>query len=144
MFPMLVYISHVSPIIKTSEDRNKNCFNLPGPITTTDFLSAKKSELTFAKKIVAQTFSLHQFINECSLFNITNTSVLVFNLQEEITVTENDKDLQLQKAIFKDNTDKISGVFFESAIKKISEGTCYNSTKMRVQKYQAGPVLKSA
>ena len=54
-------------------------------IIVTDFSYAKrkkKNRTYFEKNIVAQTFSVHQIINECSLFDIVNVSVLVFNLQE--------------------------------------------------------------
>lgn len=46
----------------------------------------KKNRTYFEKNIVAQTFSVHQIVNECSLFDIVNVFVLAFNLQEEITV----------------------------------------------------------
>ena len=75
-------------------------------IVITDFSSSKKTEL-FEKNLVAQTFTVHHTIN-------VNLSVLVFSLHEEITVKKDEKDLQSRKIILKDNTDKISGVFFES------------------------------
>ena len=45
--------------------------------------------------------------------------------------------------MLKDNTEKISGVFFEEIIDQIKEGACYDLSKMRVQKYQEERVLKS-
>ena len=54
-----------------------------------------------------------------------------------------DKSLRVKKAMLKDNTEKISGVFFEELIDQIKEGACYDLSKMRVQKYQEEPVLKS-
>ena len=93
-------------------------------IRVTDFSSEKKTELTFEK-------------------NIINVFVLVFNLQEQITVKTEVKDLRLRKAILKDNRDKNLGVFFESTMDEISEGACYNLTKTRVQKYHDERVLES-
>ena len=51
--------------------------------------------------------------------------------------------MRLRKASLKDNTDKISGVFFEATIDMISEEGCYELTKMRVQKYHDQRILKS-
>ena len=45
--------------------------------------------------------------------------------------------------MLKDNTEKISGVFFEEIIDQIKERACYDLSKMRVQKYQEERVLKS-
>ena len=91
-------------------------------IIITDFMSAKKTELTFEKNIIAETSTIHQVINECSLYDIANASVLVCNLQEEFSVKKEDKSLQVKKAILKDNTEKISGVSFEEIIDQIKEG----------------------
>ena len=55
-------------------------------IIITDFTSAKKTDLTFEKNIIAETSTIHQVINECSLYDVVNVSVLVYNLQEEFSV----------------------------------------------------------
>ena len=60
-------------------------------IIITDFTSAKKTELTFEKNIIAETSTIHQVLNECSLYDIVNVSVLVYNLQEEFSVKKEDK-----------------------------------------------------
>ena len=112
-------------------------------IIITDFSSAKKIELTFEKNIVAQTFTVNQIINECALYDIINTSALIFNLQDEIQVQKDGKSLRLRKASLKDHTDIISAVFFETTIDKITEEGCYDLTKMRVQKYDDQRILKS-
>ena len=112
-------------------------------IIITDFTSAKKTELTFEKNIIAETSTIHQVINECSLYDIVNVSVLVYNLQEEFSVKKEYKSLRVKKAMLKDHTEKISGVFFEEIIDQIKEGACYDLSKMRVQKYQEERVLKS-
>lgn len=86
---------------------------------------------------------MHLIINECFLFDIFSVSVLVFNLQEKITVKKDGKGLRLRKVILKDNTDKISALLFALTIYKVSDGTCYNLTRMRVKKYHDERVLKS-
>ena len=52
-------------------------------------------------------------------------NLFLFLISKKITVTKDGKNLRLGKAILKDNTDKLSGVFFESTIDEITEGACY-------------------
>ena len=68
--------------------------------------------------------------------------MLVFNLQEPTTVVKDGKPLQLSSAMIKDSTDKMPIIIFESLIKQISEGSCYDMTKMRVQRYLDERTLK--
>ena len=77
------------------------------------------------------------------MFDIFSVSVLVFNLQEQITVKKDGKGLWLRKVILKDNADKISGLLFVLTIYKVSDGSCYNLIRMRVKKCQHKRVLKS-
>ena len=71
-----------------------------------------------------------------------NISALVFNLQEPITVTKDGKLLQLRGGMTKDSTDKMPIIIYESLIKQISEGSCYDMTNMRVQRYLDKRTLK--
>ena len=64
------------------------------------------------------------------------------NLQEPTNVMKYGKPLRLRRGMIKDSTDKMPIIISESLIEQLSEGSCYNMTNMRVQRYLDGRILK--
>ena len=86
------------------------------------FTSAKQIDLHFEKKITKK-FSIKSIINECTLYDIVDISVPVFNLQELTTVVKDGKPLRLRRGMIKNNSDKMPIIIFESLIEQKEIGT---------------------
>ena len=86
------------------------------------FTSAKQIDLHFEKK-TTKKFSIKSIINECTLYDIVDISVPVFNLQELITVVKDGKPLRLRRGMIKDSSDKMPIIIFESLIEQKEIGT---------------------
>ena len=70
--------------------------------------------------------------------------MLLFNLQEEpTTAVKDDKPLRLRRGMTKDSTDKMPIITFESLTEQISEGSYYDMTNIRVQRYVDERILKT-
>ena len=86
------------------------------------FTSAKQIDLHFEKK-TTKKFSIKSIINECTLYDIVDISVPVFNLQELTTVVKDGKPLPLRRGMIKDSSDKMPIIIFESLIEQKEIGT---------------------
>lgn len=113
-------------------------------IIVSDFSSVKKTDLAFGKKEIPKQFStVADVYNEKALYDIVNVSGFVFNLEEESSVTKDGKQIRIRKGKFKDHSDTIQIVLFESFIDKILNENCYDLSDLRVQKFDDIRVLKS-
>ena len=110
----------------------------------TDFSSVKKTELNFGKTEMKASFStVESIMNEHAIYDIINIHGLLYNFQDEETVTKDGKPLRIKKGMLKDETDAIQVVFFGDLIDSIVENRCYDLCKFRVQKFEQVRVLKS-
>lgn len=71
-------------------------------------------------------------INECSVFDITDIKGKIYILQPEVTHEKNRKTLLIRKGVLKESM-KI--VLFSLVIDEVSNNTCHDFKRMRIQKF---------
>ena len=109
-------------LFSSIEDLKKRKVAENDNIIVKGFTSAKQIDLHFEKKITKK-FSIKSIINECTLYDIVDISVPVFNLQELTTVVKDGKPLRLRRDMIKNNSDKMPIIIFESLIEQKEIGT---------------------
>ena len=106
-------------------------------------LLRKLSSILKGKHYNQKFFTIEEVINECAIHDIVDVTGLVYNLQTKAEHEKDGKPLRIQKGMIKDETGSIEIVLFSSLVDEVSNNTCYDFKKMRVQKFMNDHILKS-
>ena len=109
-------------------------------IIVNDFSSVKGTELNFKHKAPElKTLTLQKVFNECPIVNMKG---LVYNLQNDTTVSKYSQSLRLRKGMIEDEQDRISLVLF-GILSDVAYNDKYSKFKtMSMQKYMNDQLLK--
>ena len=97
-------------------------------------LLRKLSSILKGKHYNQKILTIEEVINECAIY-IVDVTGLVYDLQTKAEHEKDGKPLRIRKGMTKDETGSIEIVLFSSLVEEVSNNTCYDFKKMRVQKF---------
>lgn len=86
---------------------------------------------TFQRKI----FAIKQVINECPVFDIAYMKGNIYVLQPKVTHEKDGKILGIRKGVLKNQRKSMKIVLFRSVIDEVSNNTCHDFKKIRIQEF---------
>ena len=108
-----------------------------------DFTSVKRTEVNFERKtFLVKPYTIQRINNECGIYDIVDITGLLHNLKQETATEKDEKQLRIRKGFIKDEIGS-TDIFFFSDIDEVKNNSCYNVTKLRIQKFMDNRILKT-